>query len=555
MRARTLLSLAAALTGLVLLVASGCGGDEDEAAEEAQTTQAAKRGGTLRINLSEDVDHTDPALAYYFPSWQLEYATCVKLLNYPYKAAPEGARLQPEAAESMPEVSADGKTYTFTVRNKFKFSPPSNQAVTAETFRYTIQRVLNPKMQSPGTSFITDIEGAEDFIAGKANRVSGLSVEGDRLTIRLTRPAPDFLSRISMMFFCAVPIGTPINPSGEKTPPSAGPYYIAERTPKQSILLKRNPNYTGDRPAYPDQIRYAIGLEPSQTVLQIKTGQADHAGDVLPPAQHAQLAREWGPNSENAKRGKQRYFVNPMLSFNYFALNTSRPPFSDEKMRQAVSYAVDRTALARQSGAFGGKLTDQILPPGMPGYRDADVYPVDGPDIEKAKELMGGRTAKAVLYTCDESPCPQTAEILRQNLKRIGIDVEIKTFKFIVALTKAGTRGEPFNIVWAGWAADYADPYDFINVLLDGRRIQAENNQNFAYFNDPEFNRRMEEASRLTGEEREEAYAELDEDITRAAPLVTYENANDRAFFSERTGCQVYNPVYGMILSGLCLAQ
>ena len=544
----------ACVAACILLVLASCGSEDD--GDKATGDEAAKQGGVLRIGLSEDIDHTDPALAYYVVSWQMSYATCVKLLNYPEKPAPEGSQLQPEAADAMPQVSADGKTYTFMVSPRFKFSPPSNEMVTAETFRFAIERVLSPKMQSPGTSFVTDIVGAADVIAGKADQASGITVDGNRLTIRLEQVAPDFLSRIAMPFFCAVPLDTPLDPKGVLAVPAAGPYYIAARSPKRSIVLKRNPNYTGDRVRHLDEIVYDIGAEPRQTLLQIKRGEVDYAADILPPSSHADLYREWGPGSENAKQGKQRYFVNPRLSFFYFALNTDRPIFSDPAVRQAVNYALDRPALLRQSGAHAGTPTDQYLPPGIPGYRDADIYPVDGPDYEKARELMGGRRGKVVLYTCDDSPCPETAQIFQQNLKQIGLDVEIKQFDFIVAATKAGTKGEPFDALWIGWAADYADPYNFLNVLLDGRRIQSENNQNFAYFDDPAFNQKMEEASRLSGDERWEAYAALDEALGRdGAPLAAYSNENDRSFFSRRTGCQLYQPVYGMSLSRLCITE
>ena len=106
------------------------------------------------------------------------------------------------------------------------------------------------------------------------------------------------------------------------------------------------------------------------------------------------------------------------------------------------------------------------------------------------------------------------------NLRQIGIDVEIKTYDRVVQHEKAATRGEPFDITIEGWGADYADPYNFLNVLLDGTRIQATNNVNTSYFNEPAYNPRMEQAARLSGDARYTAYAKLDADITRdRAPL------------------------------------
>src|SRR5262249_31967428 len=162
----------------------------------------------------------------------------------------------------------------------------------------------------------------------------------------------------------------------------------------------------------------------------------------------------------------------------------------------------------------------------------------------------------ATMYTCNSSPCPETAQIVQQNLKQIGINVDVKTFERAVQFTKEGTKGEPFDIAYEGWIADYDDPYDFINVLLDGNSIQKSNNVNFSYFDDPSYNKKMEEAAGLAGVARSDAYGKLDLDIAKnAAPLAAWDNDNNRDFFSARMGCQLYQPVYGMDLAGLCIRK
>jgi ABC-type transport system substrate-binding protein len=543
------------LLGVLLLVASSCGGDGDDDSGGEPAAEGTK-GGTLRINLAADTDHVDPALAYYQVSVQFLYAACTMLLNYPDQEGPEGSRLRPEVAQEMPTVSADGKTYTFIIREGFKLAPPSNEEVTADHFRFVIERNLNSKLQSPSASFISDIVGAQAFTEGKAKRVSGVTVDGNRLTIRLTKPAPDFLNRIAMWFFCAIPKNTSVDPDQERPLPTAGPYYVTTWTPNRQIILKRNPNYTGDRPNNVDEIRYSVGVEQSTSVLQIRNGSADYAADGIPPSSNAELAREFGPDSEAANNDRQQFFYNPALQFNYLALNTTRPLFSDANVRKAVAYAIDRPALVRLSGAFSGEPSDQYLPPGLPAFEDADLFPLEGPDVEKAKELMGGKTGEAVMYTCNQSPCPERAQLVQQNLKAIGIDVSIRQFPRNVQFTKQGNKGEPFDIADEGWIADYPDPYDFINKLLDGRTIQESNNVNFSYFNDPAYNRKMDEAAALTGEARDRAFAELDADIAgNAAPLVSWSVPNNIDFFSSRVGCQLFQPVYFMALGSLCIRE
>jgi peptide/nickel transport system substrate-binding protein len=542
--------------GLVLLGAASCGGDDDGDGGGASTTTAKKTGGTLKINLAADTDHVDPALAYYQISVQFLYSACTMLLNYPDKAGPEGSRLQPEVAQEMPKVTPDGKTYTFIVKEGFKLSPPSNEVVTADTFRAVIERNLSSKLQSPSASFITDIVGANAYAEGKAKRVAGVTVEGNKLTIRLTKPAPDFMARIAMWFFCAVPKNTSVDPDQEKPVPTAGPYYVTAWTPKRQLILKKNPNYTGDRPANFDEIRYTADVEQATSVLQIKQGSADYAGDGIPPSSNSELARDFGPGTDAAKDGKQQFFYNPALTFNYLGLNTTRPLFKDVNVRKAVAYAIDRPALVRLSGAYSGEPTDQYLPPGLPSYEDANLFPLAGPDIEKAKELMGGKTGKAVMYTCNQAPCPERAQLVQQNLKAIGIDVSIKQFPRNVQFAKEGIKGEPFDIADEGWIADYPDPYDFINKLLDGRTIQDSNNVNFSYFNSPVYNKKMDEAAAQTGEARDRAYAELDADLAgNAVPLAAWSVPNNIDFFSARVGCQLFQPVYFMDLGALCLRE
>ncbi|HEU5242783.1 MAG TPA: protein kinase, partial [Gaiellaceae bacterium] len=179
---------------------------------------------------------------------QVLYATCAELLNYPDAAGAKGAQLRPEIAAAMPTVSPDGRTYTFRVRRGFRFSPPSNEAVTAETFRHTIERQIASSPKNVGLDrYVADIVGAKAFYAGKAPHVSGIAVRGDRLSITLVKPAGDFPTRMAMPQFCPVPLSIPVRGGGNEPIPSAGPYYIASTVGPRSVLLP-NPDYRGPRP-------------------------------------------------------------------------------------------------------------------------------------------------------------------------------------------------------------------------------------------------------------------------------------------------------------------
>jgi YVTN family beta-propeller protein len=492
---------------------------------------------------------------------QLEYATCAKLLNYPDKPAPEGSRLQPEVAKSMPTISPDGKIYAFTIRSGYRFSPPSNQPVTAATFKYTIERSLNPNLKSPGSQFLNDIVGEQAYRKGQAAHIAGVTVHGNALSIRLVHASADLPAVLAMPFFCAVPTNTPMHLTESPPIPTAGPYYIASNTPGAQTILKRNPNYTGPRPHRLAEIIYAGEYSSehntTRSVARVFAGETDYVpvvGGIEAGAWsiRTKLNRRYGVNTPAARSHHQQAFLNPFPSVDALTLNTSRGLFGDPRLRRAVNYAIDRRALARLGGfGFAGPLTaaptDQYLPPNFPGFKDVKIYPLGG-DLREAKRLAGRRRRTAVMYTCDFSPCPQEAQLVKRTLAALGITVEVRTFPISTVFKREFTKGEPFDIGLVTWREDYADPYDFLNLMFDGSL-----GVNVAQFDKPSWNHRLEAAARLFGKQRYRAYARLDADLVRqAAPWVAFENETNFDFFSARIGCQTYQPIYGMDIAALC---
>lgn len=522
-------SLVAPLAALALFVSAGAAG-------------SAPPPNVLQFDLRTDIDYVDPGLAYFVPTWQIEYATCAKLVNFPDASAPAGGVLRPEIAAGLPTVSPDGLTYTFTLRDDYFFSPPANERVTAAHFKHAIDRLSSPTMNSPARPFMTDI--------------AGVVADGNTLTFALSRPSGDFLARLTMPFFCPLPTSVPIDADGIDAPvPSAGPYYIERWTRNSEIVVKENPNYAGDRPHHFDEIHYTIGHPVETTKLRIETGDAD-LGD-LPPAAHEELAQRYGPGAV-----PQRYFVYPSPTVLYLAMNHDRPlfgsggPLGDVNLKKAVNYAIDRAAMMQQRGAYAGDVTDQHLPPGIPGFRDVEMYP-PRPDVARARELAGWSPGdpmrNGIFYCSNAAPAPQICQIVQANLRQIGLEMEIRLFPRATQYTLAGRRGEPFDLTLEGWHADYYDPFDFL-FLLDGSRLQPANNVNLAYFNHPEYSQRINAADLLAGQARADAYGALDVDIAQnAAPWAAYGVPNDRHFFSERVGCRAYVPPFGISLGALCL--
>jgi ABC-type oligopeptide transport system substrate-binding subunit len=536
MHKRFLLALTLAVIGAGLLVAAAFAGSAAPSKASKAGSAEVKRGGTLRLNASEtDFEYLDPALAYDSLGWQTLYATNMTLLNYPDKPGAAGARLAPEAAAAMPTISSNGRVYTFRIRSGIRFSDGS--PVTAASFKRAIERAADPKQASPAIAFLHDVVGADARNAGRASSVSGVTAKGQTLTVRLTRNNPTFLAEIAMPFFAAVKPNMPINPKGENVYPSAGPYRIVSRDVGRQVVLERNRFYRGSRPQNPDRIVITVLTDQAQSFLQTKAGQVDYDMGGLPPTAHQELFNTYGVN-------KSRYFVNPGVNVFYLALNTSRPAFSAVSNRKAANHAIDRPALVRVGGLLAGKRTDQILPPSMRGFREAALYPIKGADPNRAKSLVQGAPSVTLLHTTSASAVAR-GQVFKFNLEQAGFKVTLKPQPFAVAIKTAGDKGGDFDAFNIGWLADYPDPFDFINVLLDGNNIQESNNSNYAYLNNAAYNKRMNDAAKLTGDARYAAYGKLDVDIMKnLAPWTPFMNQNTREFIANRITNYIYHPVY-----------
>jgi peptide/nickel transport system substrate-binding protein len=508
-------------------------------------THGIKEGGTFRVGIS-GFDSIDPALATGIFSGQLLEATCAGLLNVPDTPLPAGLRLVPEVAADFPSVSRDGKTYAFTIRSDFRFS--TGARVTARDFAATINRILNPALKAENIpEAFLGIVGAPRVLAGKAETVSGVIVRRGKLVIRLRKRDRTFRES---MGFCVLPAGAPIDPEGVKAPvTAAGPYFISDYIRGERVVLERNRYYGGDRPHHVNVFRVTLRGTPRELLDQVESGELDYAGVPNGAIAERHLVAKYGVN-------KGQFWVQPSGFLRMFVLNTSRPLFrKNPKLRQAVNFAIDRKALLRERGGRpGGHLTDQYLTPIKLGFRDEHIYPLRGPDLATAKRLARGhtRSRKAVLYTSTVAAPVAQAEIIRANLEQIGLEVEVQALPVGVLFPRLQTPGEPWDIGWIGWEDNDRDPAGFLKALFDGRTIGQPGFANWSYFNSPKYDRLLDEASRLTGESRYDAYGDLDVQLSRdAAPAIPYSYDNTLTFVSARTGCVIVNPY--LDLAAVCL--
>jgi YVTN family beta-propeller protein len=529
----------------------------------ADVTKGLSAGSIARgITVDDPYYTTDPAL-YSEGNVQLQQAVGARLLRYPDEAQPRGATLVPEIAD-LPTVSDGGRTYTFRIRPGYRFSRPSNAPVTADVMRYSIERALSPKITEPtnfGRALVADIEGFAAYRDGKAPHISGIHVDGDKLSFRLVKPDPDFPARISLTFFTAVPLGTPVRAHGVEQPiPSAGPYYIAEGS---TLVLKRNPNYHGPRRHRLDAIVFTPfgGTSGLEQVVRDRSDYAWTSSDTPPSlVPGGPLDHRFGARSPAAEAGTQRYFVTGISGVRMIAFNTESGIFRDRRLRRAVNYALDRPALA---SATDDTPYDDLLPPGIPGSRGGQaLYPLKGPDLPRARALAGSARRRAVLLigtpeSCEE--CASLASTIRGDLARIGIDVEVKASQDPFGeVSKPGARWDLFP---TNWFADYPDPSDFVNELLDAGQplagVDWGGPGTFIRYRDQQYLRRMRSAFLVQGSARAGVYRRLEMDMFRSSPpMAVYATVRGTPqLFSSRIGCQVFRPQdAGLVdLAALCI--
>ncbi len=545
---RSILATAAALAGLALICASAATalGSRSPAAKPA----VRKAGGKAVIMMpAGDPDHLDPQLWYTLVSWNLGYEICTTLVTLP-DAAGEAGKVVVGGLANMPRVSSDGRTYTFKLKPGIAFS--NGKPITPADIKATFVRMLTPSLASPGGGFFGDIVGADKLLAGKSKNLPGIVTGPGTVTFKLTRPSGSFLYRITMRFTCPVPAGTAAKAVENGSLPSTGPYMIKTFTPSRELDLVRNPHYnaaTLGKRGKLDEIDFPIGIDPQQAALKIRAGSADLWLDKLPPADATQALHD--PSL------KGRVFANPYAAVEYLWMNNDVPPFNNVKVRQAVNYAVNRLQLLRVwGGPSQGAVTDQILPPTMPFWKDYHAYP-NSPDLAKAKQLMQASGVKTPVNTVirvrnDVPGFVELAQVVQQNLAAIGIKVKIEGAADGVNNSIIDERKNKIAAGINEWSQDYPDPEDFVNVLLDPRHPSfPQSRSRFAASEAiPIFNH----LDKLTGTARLKAYQAADETVMRRwAPWAPLINPIEVDIISSRITGFVYQPVYGPDLALLSL--
>jgi ABC-type transport system substrate-binding protein/class 3 adenylate cyclase len=544
-------------TGHAVVAVASSGNEVMVAVEPTADEVVARLQGSTLTMAANGIPWWDPApdppLADNWQAQQLLHLTCANLLTYPDAGGKEGLALVPEVAAGMPTVSDDGRTYTFTIKSGFKFSPPSNEAVTADTFRHAFERALSPlfNIDAPGPRAFGDIVGAKEYRDGTSPTVTGLVATDNQLQITLVAPAPDLPDRLASTAACALPIsGTPALRSGLKPfPPvsGAGPYYLAQTLAKRLVVFKKNPNYSGGRPQPFDNIAIHTQVAPSTGLGMVQSGKVDAVmfdpWDTLSGA-GSPLAEEWGPTGAHAAAGDQRWFGAVLGWANYIALNPTGPALRDPDVRHAVALAIDRVDLA---AVFVEQPTNELLIPTVRGANPLPVVP--DADINAAVALLKDRQVTVtMLGEPDEWTDTQGGEIeqaIKRQLARIGITVEIRKGDpddlFGNGVLDAGSD---IDIVWNRSAGSaFSDPAHSLDDLMDLGWLGKAN---------------LDELGRLdalAGPDRiidtvAFAHRLVDENYL----IVPYSSPVNPFFIGPRIGCGFIQPAYGAVdLLSLCV--
>ena len=548
MHRRQWLAVMMIVAGASLLIAASF------ASASTSSGKALKKGGIFRYGLVGASTQVDPQLAYVTTAWSLEYATAAKLYNYPDKKGPAGSKLLPEVASKF-TVSNNGRVYTFTIRPGFVFSDGTK--VTAKNFKYAIERTANHDLASPGAPFIidpsgTNIVGAKAVNDGKTTHVSGVVAKGNKLTIRLAKADGTFMAKITMPFFQAtstkVPLTKEVVNVTKTNLPSAGPYYMVRNDPDRLTQLRLNTHYKKGpgrtRPHNLAGVDVSWNLNEQTAFNQTLANQLDES---VPPAAEVQgVAGKYGVN-------KSRFWTQPVNCTGYLPMNVSRSLFKGNlNLRKAVNYAINRKDYVSQAGPYAGQPWTHIFNPGVPGWKNVTLYKKN---LSTAKKLAKGHFKSGKInvgYRTNSASNIAQSQIVRRDLISLGFksgDINMKGFSGADLYDAMGHRNTDLDMgTNMGWCSDYPDPYDWINILLHGgSSIQAENNVNYSYFNDPKWNKKMESAARLVGPNRLKVYGQLDLDVmSQAAPMAVERTYNNRYIFSNRVNPQslVYQGIY-----------
>jgi peptide/nickel transport system substrate-binding protein/oligopeptide transport system substrate-binding protein len=415
--------------------------------------QQPKSGGTFRWSMSGDLQAggLDPAKFTDYNGWAIGMDIYNGLVQFDEKNA-----IAPDLAERW-TVSANSKVYTFFLRRGVKFT--NGRELTAQDFKYSIERIMDPATKSPNTWIFEDvIAGATAMMKGEAKEIAGIRVRGPyEVQITLEQPLGHFLALLTMpqAFVLAREEVERWGADYVSHPVGTGPFILEEWRRQDRIILKANPTYFAGKP-YIERQEIRVIPESSTAEAEFKTGRLDVLG--IPDA----TFRQWVSDPQ----WKPHIITGAGLNIQYLAFNLRRRPFNDVRVRRAVAYAIPRKQILESIFNGRGIIAHGPIPPSLPGYSTKiAALPYDP---AKAKALLreagypDGLEVELLLTPTTNNR--RLFDVLEASLRGVGITLRPGFRERAVYFRERGAGS--FAVARADWIADYLDAENFLYPLF-----------------------------------------------------------------------------------------
>lgn len=473
------------------------------------------RGGILRVATHVNVRTLDPAIAYDEAATPIEELLFARLVTWDSEG-----RVVPDLAREV-TTSTDGRTVTFVLRDGLRFHDGSE--LSARDVKRSIERSLHPKTPCPAASYYAMIEGFEAFHAGRAAELTGVRAVGDRtIAINLTGPDATFLPLMTLAFMAPVcpSAGAHVESQSPARPCGAGPFRLDAWNPDESLRLVRHEGYYKPGLPYLDAIEWATRVPASTQRFKLEEGQLDYIRDLTGTDTALFTA-------DPAWSQRGRWFTKPTT--NALFLNTELAPFNDRAMRRAVAFAVDPSVLPKIK--LDVAETDRVLPVSVPGPDRSAPMRRHDPALALAEMARagyafdpvtrkGGYPREIELLTIAGTFEQQVAEVVQQQLARVGIRIRLRLVSFATYLTEVARRRTAV-MGTTGWNADYPDAANFFEPNLSSKAIQDEGSQNYAFLSNAELDRVLDLAhTEQDTARRLDLYAKAEAIVRDEAPWI-----------------------------------
>ena len=518
------------------------------------------RGGTMRLLARSAAGTLDPHINYTDQGWQMYQPIYDGLVAFRKAEGMDGFTIVPDLAEALPEVTNDGKTFTFKLRKGIMFS--TGQEVGVKDVVASFQRIFKVSGPTSGT-FYAGIVGADKCLADTKSCTLEGGVVGDEaagtVTINIVKPDAELLYKLALPHAVTLPADTPAEDAGSVPIPSTGPYMISAFDPNKGMTVSRNPHYKqwsaeAQPDGYPDVVQYDFGLSEEAAVTAIQNGEADWMFDALPSDRLGELGTKY----------KDQLHIAPLSAWWYAPLNTRLAPFDNVKARQAVAFAIDRSTLVK---LFGGKVLAspvcQVLPPDFPGHVDYCPYTKDpgakwsAPDLEKAKQLVeesGTKGQKVTIIVEDTAVSRSIGVYLQSVLTSIGYVADVKPISANIQFTYIQNTNNKVQMSVTQWYKDYPAASDFLHILFGcaSFREGSDASINIAGFCDAKIDEKMQKALDLGVTDQVAAdamWAEIDREVTDQAPAIGLFTPKRLDFVSKRLGNFQFNRQFNWMIT------